>query len=65
VAFDARDDALIALLDAETWMNADEAIANGFATDKIDGLGVAASIDPRATAKLKVPDQYRRVSMRC
>lgn len=50
---------LIALMDAETWMDADEAIAHGLATDKIEGLKAAASIDPRALATLKIPAQYR------
>lgn len=50
---------ITALMDAETWMSADEAIANGFATEKVEGLKAAASIDPRAVKALKVPDQYR------
>lgn len=49
---------LVALMDAETWMDADEAITNGFATEKVEGLRAAASIDPRAAAKLKVPERY-------
>jgi ATP-dependent protease ClpP protease subunit len=53
------DAALIALLDAETWMDADEALANGFATDKIDGLKAAASIDGRIVAKLNVPERFK------
>ena len=48
-----------ALMDAETWMGADEAIANGFATEKVVGLKAAASLDKEALAKLKVPDRYR------
>lgn len=51
--------AIEALLDAATWMNADEAIANGFATDKIEGLKAAASIDRRILGKLNVPEQYK------
>jgi ATP-dependent protease ClpP protease subunit len=51
--------AIIALMDAETWMTADEAIANGFATEKVEGLKAAASIDPRSLAKLTVPEKYR------
>ncbi len=53
------DEALIALMDAETWMDADEAIANGFATDKVEGLKAAASIDPKALATLKVPEKFK------
>lgn len=52
------DKALAKLMDAETWMDADEAIANGLATDKVVGLKAAASIN-RAAAKLAVPDKYR------
>jgi ATP-dependent protease ClpP protease subunit len=53
------EEALGALMDAETWMDADEAVANGFATEKIEGLKAAASLDPRALAKLTVPERYR------
>lgn len=49
---------IVALMVAETWMDADEAIANGFADEKIEGLKVAASIDPRHTTKLKVPEKF-------
>jgi hypothetical protein len=40
-------------------MDADQAIANGFATAKVAGLKAAASIDPRGLAKLTIPDKYR------
>jgi ATP-dependent protease ClpP protease subunit len=52
-------EAIAALMAAETWMDASEAIANGFATDKVEGLRAAASIDPRAAAKLTVPDKFK------
>ncbi|MDP3720773.1 MAG: Clp protease ClpP [Acidobacteriota bacterium] len=48
-----------ALMAAETWLNADEAIAKGFATEKIEGLKAAACLDSRVMATLTVPDQYR------
>lgn len=51
--------ALIALMDAETWMDADEAIANGLATEKVEGLQAAASLTRGAVAKLTVPEKYR------
>lgn len=51
-------DEIAALLAAETWMDADEAIANGFADEKISGLKVAASIDPRHASNLKVPEKF-------
>lgn len=51
--------AIAALMDAETWMTADQALASGFVTEKVEGLKAAASIDRRATATLKVPDQFR------
>lgn len=53
------DEVLGELMDAETWMDADEAIANGFATEKVEGLKAAAALDPRALAKLSVPEKYR------
>jgi ATP-dependent protease ClpP protease subunit len=53
---EAKD--IVALLDAETWMDADEAMANGFATEKVEGLKAAASIDPRAASTLKVPERF-------
>jgi len=47
------------LMDDETWMSADEAIANGFADAKVEGLSAAASIDPRGAARvIRVPEQY-------
>lgn len=52
-------DDVIALMDAETWMDAATAIEKGFATDKVEGLKVAASISPVGVAKLKVPEQYK------
>lgn len=50
---------ITALLEAETWMDADEATANGFVDEKVEGLRVAASIDPRARAKLSIPEKFR------
>lgn len=52
-------DDLIALMDAETWLTADEAIEKGLVTDKIEGLKAAASIDPRAVAKMAIPEKYK------
>lgn len=52
-------DALAALMDAETWMNADEAIAKGFATHKVEGLKAAALFEAKSLGALKVPEQYR------
>jgi ATP-dependent protease ClpP protease subunit len=52
-------EAIQALMDAETWMDADQAIANGFVDEKVAGLKAAASIDPRTVGKLKVPEQFR------
>jgi ATP-dependent protease ClpP protease subunit len=52
-------DEINALLDAETWMDADQAIANGFATAKVDGLQAAASIDPLGVAKMTIPEQFK------
>lgn len=47
------------LMAAETWMDADMAISNGFATEKVEGLKAAASLDPRAVANLTIPAEYR------
>ena len=55
---DLEADAIVALLDAETWMDADEAIAQGFATDKVEGLRAAASLRPAAVSRLHVPEAY-------
>jgi len=38
--------AILELMAKETWMNADEAIALGFATEKVEGLRAAAALDP-------------------
>jgi hypothetical protein len=56
---------LSALMDATTWMDADEALANGFATEKVEGLRAAALLDPAGLAKLPTPpEKYRdRVSV--
>ncbi len=50
---------LVALMDAETWLDADGAIGAGLATDKVEGLQAAASIDPKAALALNVPEQYK------
>lgn len=50
---------LTALMDSETWMNADEAISAGLATEKVAAMQAAASLDPRGMAHLRVPDRYR------
>jgi ATP-dependent protease ClpP protease subunit len=52
-------DDIAALMDAETWMDADEAVGYGFATDKVAGLKAAAMLDPKAIAQLKVPEKFR------
>ena len=43
-------DALMAMMDAETWMDADEAISNGFADRKVDGVKPKARFDLSAFA---------------
>lgn len=51
-----------AMLDAVTWMNPDEAIANGFATEIVPGVAATARFDRRALATLPpVPDRYREI----
>lgn len=53
------DKEIAKLMDAETWFDADEAIAAGLATTKVEGLKAAASLDRRGVAKLTIPDKYR------
>lgn len=48
------------LMDDVTWMDAEEAVANGFATDISEPVEVSASIDPKALLQLgEIPDEYR------
>lgn len=49
--------ALKALVDEETWLTADEALANGFVTDIVSGMQVAAALDRRVLSR--VPDRFR------
>jgi ATP-dependent protease ClpP protease subunit len=51
-------EAIAGLMDAETWMDADAAIANGFATEKVTGLKAVASIHASAS-NLKVPEKFK------
>jgi ATP-dependent Clp protease protease subunit len=53
------EDEIKALMRDETWMDATAALEHGFATEKIEGLQAAASIDPRAASTLKVPDKFK------
>jgi len=53
------DAALVALMDAETWMDASEALANGFCTDIVEGLKAAALIPAQSAKRLTVPDKFR------
>ena len=54
------EDELAAQMDATTWMDADEALAAGFATEIVSGLKAAAALRPEALAKLgEVPEKYR------
>ncbi len=47
------------LMADETWMSADDAILYGFATEKVEGLKAAASLDRRSMARLKVPEAVK------
>jgi len=48
------------LMDATTWMDADEAVASGFATEITDAVAVAASLDADALEELpEIPEKYR------
>jgi len=53
-------DALIQLMEDSALLSADEAIANGFADEKIEGLRAAAFIDATMLSKMApIPDKYR------
>lgn len=54
-----NDAEITTLMDDETWMSADEAVTYGFATDTIEGLKAAASIDARAAISMNVPDRFK------
>lgn len=54
---DAND--LIELMDAETWMTAEDAITYGLATEIVAGLKAAAALAPRAVEKLNIPDTFK------
>ena len=48
------------LMDAITWMSAEEALANGFATEIMEPVKVEARFRPEALAKLgEIPEAYR------
>lgn len=42
-----------------TWMDADSALANGFASEKVEGLHAVASLSPRAFEGLDIPEEFR------
>jgi ATP-dependent protease ClpP protease subunit len=52
---------LTGLMDAETWMSADEAVAYGFADEVVPAQAVAASIDAALfqARAIRVPDKYK------
>ena len=51
---------LAELMDATTWMTADEALANGFATEVSAAAPIAAELDMESVASLgEIPDAYR------
>jgi len=47
------------LMEATTWMDADEAVEWGFATEKVEGLKAAAALSPKDVASLEVPKAYQ------
>ena len=53
-------EAIEALMDATTWMGAEEAVANGFASEIMDPIEVTAHHDPRSVKALgEIPEAYR------
>lgn len=48
------------LMDEVTWMDAEEAVANGFATEISEAVEIEASIDPQALLQLgEIPEKYK------
>lgn len=57
---DLSAEALAELMAATTWMDANEAVANGFATEIVETVKVAASFRPEVRARLgAIPEAYR------
>lgn len=54
---DAKD--LVGLMDAETWMSAEDAVTYGLATEVVTGLKAAAALTPKAIEKLTIPEAFR------
>ena len=53
-------EAIQALMDAVTWMSADEALANGFVTEVVEPVKATACFRPEVLAKLgAIPEKYR------
>lgn len=53
-------EAIRALMDASTWMSAEEALTNGFVTEIMEPVKVTACFRPEVVAKLgEVPEAYR------
>lgn len=53
-------EAIHALMDATTWMDASEAVKHGFATEVVAGVEAAAAFRPAALTRLgDVPDRFR------
>jgi ATP-dependent protease ClpP protease subunit len=53
-------DDLVAMMEAVTWMDAEEAVENGFATEVGAAMQAAAHFDPRSAAKLgAAPEKYQ------
>ena len=50
--------AILDLMAKETWMNADEAVALGFATEKVTGLRAAASLDLTRPVQLSADPRH-------
>lgn len=54
---DAKD--LVELMDAETWMTAEDAVTYGLATEIVTGLKAAAALAPKSIEKLTIPEPFR------
>lgn len=52
-------DDLIELMDAETWMGAEDALTYGLVTEVVTGLRAAAALTPKAIERLTIPEPFR------
>lgn len=52
-------DDLAQMMEDTTWMSADEAVKNGFATEKVGGLKASALLPPTSVSALQCPPRFK------